>query len=241
MCDRLGGEGDDRDIGEHAQLPAGVKRLLTNRRFETPSAAESDQSVVDAGRELAGKQHELLAFESADVDRLLDGETMCGRQQDGDPFAANRLVDQVARYLWAKCDGELDRAAAERADHAGVPDLLRQQLDLGSLRTKRAPERGKRLEADAPAEADPQGSELTCPGAARRGERTFGLGERTPRALEQHLACLGQRDLAARPQEELDPELRVELPDRDAERRLSRPQPSGGAAEVAVISGGNAI
>jgi len=59
--------------------------------------------------------------------------------------------------------------------------------------------------------------------------------------LEKHPARLREDDLAAGAAEEIRTELRLELPDRDTQRRLRHPQPPGGAAEVELFRDGDEV
>jgi hypothetical protein len=55
----------------------------------------------------------------------------------------------------------------------------------------------------------------------------IGIRQRPPRSLEERVAGVGEPDLARRADEELDPEIALELPDRGAERRLRHVQALG--------------
>ena len=72
---------DDGDVGEHVQLPARVKRLFADGRLEAGLAAKADERVVEARRQLAREENELVVRECAEVDLLLVCERMRRRKQ----------------------------------------------------------------------------------------------------------------------------------------------------------------
>ena len=96
-------------------------------------------------------------------------------------------------------------------------------------------ERGKRLEAGAPAERDPEPPELTGGGAAGVGLGPLELGQRAARAVEERTTGVGQAHLPRGADEQLGTQLLLELADGDAQRRLGHVQTLGGAAEVELL------
>src|SRR5262249_15261048 len=138
-------------------------------------------------------------------------------------------------YLRTEGDGQVDRARPERGEHAGVPHLLGQKRDVRVASAKRPADRRERLEPGAPAEADPQLSDLPRRGTLRVVPRSVKLGQSSAGTVEKRAAGLGEPDLARCPKQELGPELLLELSDRRAQRRLGHVQAIGGAAEVELL------
>src|SRR5262245_35734077 len=163
------------------------------------------------------------------------------RKQRHDTFSADRLMREIARDLRTECDGHVDRPIAERRSHAGVPHLFRQKLDLRPLGSKGLSEHRERFKATTPAEPNAEAAQLARAGTLRRCERSLRLGERAPGPGKECSASVCQRDLSTRAPEELCTELCLELPDRDAERRLRHLKLSGGTAEVELLGNGNEV
>ena len=66
-------------------------------------------------------------------------------------------------------------------------------------------------------------------------DREVNLGERSPCAREQGGSGRRQLDMPGGPDEEHEPELALEIPDRPRKRRLRHVQALGGAAEVQLL------
>lgn len=93
----------------------------------------------------------------------------------------------------------------------------------------------ERLEASAPAKADPDAAELARRRASRGRDRQVGLGQGPPGALEQRPAGFGESDLPGAAAQHVGAELLLELADRDAQGWLGHVQSVGGAAEVQLL------
>ena len=66
------------------------------------ATTKTDERVVEAGRELAGKEDERFVREGAQGDRMLAGQRMCGGEQRNHRFGANLLVGELPRDLGAE-------------------------------------------------------------------------------------------------------------------------------------------
>ncbi len=76
---------------------------------------------------------------------------------------------------------------------------------------------------------------LVARGPPRAAHRGADRVHRVPAVLEQRRAGRCERDMTARPYEQLYPEPRLDPPDRLRQRRLRDRQPYGGAAEVQLL------
>ena len=106
---------------------------------------------------------------------------------------------------------------------------------------ERPAERRERLEAGAPRIRDPQMPELAGRRALGVLGRSLGIRQRPPRSLEERASGVGEPHLAGRADEEIDPEVALELPDRGAEGRLRHVHPLRGAAEVQLLRHGDEV
>ena len=158
-------------------------------------------------------------------DRLLTGERMRLGQERDHALLADRGELQLGGDLGAEGEGDVDAAAGERRRHPRVPHLLRQELDVRVAGPEGPAERRQRLEARAPRIRDPQPPELASRGALGVLGRPFGIRQRPPRSVEERASGVGEPHLAGRADEEIDPEVALELSDRGAERRLGHVHP----------------
>ena len=157
-----------------------------------------------------------------------------GQERD-EVLLADRGELELGGDLGAKRNGDVDAAGGECSGHAGVPQLLSQELDVGVSRPEGSAERGKRLEAGAPGERDPQVPELAGRGALGVLGGAFGVRQRPARAFQERASGVGELDLAGGPEEQVDSEVPFELPDRRAERRLGHVHAPRRAAEVQLL------
>ena len=99
-------------------------------------------------------------------------------------------------------------------------------------------ERQERLEAGAPRIGDPQVTELAA--AARLASSVARSASAVRRAPQERVSGVGELHLAGGADEEIDPEVALELSDRGAERRLGHVQLRG-AAEVQLLRHGDEV
>ena len=102
-------------------------------------------------------------------------------------------------------------------------------------------QRRERLEAGAPRIGDAQPSELAGGRALGVLGRAFGICERPPRSLKESATGVGEPHLPSRSDEEIDPEVALELSDRGAQGWLRHVHPLSGAAEVQLLRHGDEV
>src|SRR5688500_18705161 len=97
---------------------------------------------------------------------------------------------------------------------------------------ERAEDVDEDLRIRRPGGADRQLSDLTLIHTQRQVRRVRGVREDDPRLLDEQLAGIGQLDMPLGAVEQRDAELRLQLADLLAERRLAQMQALRGVAEV---------
>jgi hypothetical protein len=163
------------------------------------------------------------------------GQRMSAGDERDDPFAANDLTTEIGAQLGAQRDRDVDQAGPQRRPHLHVPHLLGHDGHVGMVAPKRPPDRRQRLKTRRSAERDPQSAELPAGDAPRRIDGEIERLEDTPGAEEEHLPCIGERDVARRARQQLCPEVPLELPDRGAQRWLRHVEPVRRPAEVQLL------
>src|SRR5215210_7534601 len=131
-------------------------------------------------------------------------------------------------------DADVEQAAPQLVDllqSEEMPDLGRRG---GVARMKHAEEPEQPLDREVWNASDSK-YRTGAAGTPNLGHRDLEVAENLSCFTGEHASCVGQRDVAARPFEEPDPELLLELSNRLRERWLSNVQTRGCTAEVKLL------
>src|SRR5262249_41532136 len=120
------------------------ERSVAQRREEGGSWAEADELVVKPRRKLAREENKGVFRQVGETDGSFLSQRVVPRQDGDDTLPSHRAVRDSVAHLRAERKRQVDGPRPERRDHACVPHLLGQQLDLGATCTGR---RGRWREA----------------------------------------------------------------------------------------------
>jgi hypothetical protein len=132
-------------------------------------------------------------------------------------------------------ESDLDLPSAEGQDLIGHVELAELNVNVGILFAEGPNDEGKDREVDPRGEAHHQTIHLATLRPLRRLRRALDMEQDRLRLVEEDASRLRQLDPALGPIEERDPELRLELQDLLAERRLSHAKAKRGPTKMQLL------
>ena len=239
-----GGRRDERDSDSCCHQTEHLLRMLglvSDPQGETHVAAERHQEIVIRGRLLTGEE-----------DLCLIGKRLRGNAREAlQPVAFGKGDDQ-----WLSEDGfdnevpvvhgrieksNPDPPLAQGQDLIGHVELAELHVNVGMPLAKGPNHEGKDREVDPRGEAHHQTIDLATLRPLRRLRRPLDMEQDRLRLVEEDASCFRQLDPALGPIEERDPELRFELQDLLAERRLGHAKAKRRPTKMQFLGDGHEI
>ena len=240
-----GGRRDERDPQPCCHQTQDLLRmigLVSDPQGETDVPAERDHEIVIRGRLLAGEEDLRLVGKRVRGDAREPLQAVAVGKGDDQWLGEDGFDDEVPVVDGRIQESDLDPALAEGQDLTGHVELAELDVNVGMPLAKGPDDEGEDREIDPRGEAHHQTVHLATLRALRRLRGALDMEQDRLRLFEEDAARFRQLDPAAPgPIEERDPELRLELQDLLAERRLGHAKAQRRPAEMQLLRDGHEI
>lgn len=239
-----GGRRDERDPHACCHQTQDLLRMLglmSDSHGETHVAAERHYQIVIRGRPLTAEQDLWLVGKRVRGDARERLQPVAFGKGDDQWLSEDGFDSEVPVVHGRIQESDLDLPSAERQDLIGHVELAELNVNVGMPLAKGPNDERKEREVDPRGEAHHQTIHLAALRPLRRLRRALDMEQDRLRLVKEDAPRFRQLDPAPGPIEERDAELRLELQDLLAERRLSHAEAKRGPTEMQLLRDGHEI